>query len=234
MNGKSLNNAFKAVAVLVLITAVCVAVLTVCNMFFPKYTPVLDAQTAKLINGDMPDGSRGRQSEVRRVYRPVKGRRLRRGYVRVQQVQQSAKSGSACRLRRAKRRMAGAYIIESQSAGRDGDVVVLIAYYGKRIAGATVKKQGESYWSKLPPDVFEVLSGKDAFSDVDLQGEFGKTGATLSLSAIERAVNIANKIRKAVRHENFDGHDRKLSDRGGASGGVRMNKSEFKRPRSAD
>ena len=56
MNGKSLNNAFKAVAVLVLITAVCVAVLTVCNMFFPKYTPVLDAQTAKLINGICPKG----------------------------------------------------------------------------------------------------------------------------------------------------------------------------------
>ena len=39
MNGKSLNNAFKAVAVLVLITAVCVAVLTVCNMFFLNIRP---------------------------------------------------------------------------------------------------------------------------------------------------------------------------------------------------
>lgn len=196
MNGKPLNNAFKAVAVLVLITAVCVAVLTVCNMFFPKYTPVLDAQTAKLINGICPTGVEDGKAKSDGYIVLLKDNDYGADMSAFNKSNKAQKAEVLAVYGEPKGEMAGAYIIESKSAGRDGDVVVLIAYYGKRIAGATVKKQGESYWSKLPPDVFEVLSGMDAFSDVDLQGEFGKTGATLSLSAIERAVNIANKYAK--------------------------------------
>ena len=47
---RTIKNALISTAVLAAIAVVCVGLLTVCNMFFPKYTPVLDAATAKLIN----------------------------------------------------------------------------------------------------------------------------------------------------------------------------------------
>lgn len=196
MNGKSLNNAFKAVAVLVLITAVCVAVLTVCNMFFPKYTPVLDAPTAKLINGICPTGMTDAQAKDEGYIVLLKDGDYGADIAAFNKSNKSKKAEVLAVYGEPKGEHAGAYIIESKSAGRDGDVVVLTAYYGKKIVGATVKKQGESYWSKLPSDLFDVLNGADAFSAVDLQGELGKTGATLSLTAVERAVNIANSYAK--------------------------------------
>ena len=110
---KTVANALRSTAVLTAIAVVCVGLLAVCNMFFPKYKPNLDAATAAL-----------------------------------------------------------------------------------------VKKQGESFWGKVPENLFEVIgSGK-----VDLVEEFGSTGATVTLSAIERAVKLSAEfaleyntaIRKAI------------------------------------
>ena len=51
---KTVKNALKAMGILTAIAVVCVGILTVCNMYFPKYKPTLDAQTAELINGICP------------------------------------------------------------------------------------------------------------------------------------------------------------------------------------
>ena len=47
---KTVANALRSTAVLTAIAVVCVGLLAVCNMFFPKYTPKLDAATAALVN----------------------------------------------------------------------------------------------------------------------------------------------------------------------------------------
>lgn len=199
---KSASNALKAVLVLMSIAIVCVGILAVCNMFFPKYVPTLDLQTAKLIDKICPTGvgykrafdekyivmlqdgdyggdvdgfnksNKAKKAEVLAVYGEPKG-----------------ESGNA-----------GAFILESKAQGRDGDVVVLVAFKGNEVVGATCKKQGESYWNKLPEDLFEHVVG--ATSGVDLKGDLGKTGATISLTAVENSVNMAisyaNKYRAAI------------------------------------
>ena len=43
---KTVANALRSTAVLTAIAVVCVGLLAVCNMFFPKYKPNLDAATA--------------------------------------------------------------------------------------------------------------------------------------------------------------------------------------------
>lgn len=189
---RSVVRALKSMAVLLCIAAVCVAILTVCNMFFPKYTPTLDASTASLINGICPTGKDSQSA-------------FDEGYIVMLQESEHgvtlADFNKANKSTRAeilavygepRGENTGAYIIESKSVGRDGDVIILTAYADGKIVGATVKKQGESYWYKLPDSVFETLVGKSG--DVDLNGLIGKTGATLSLSAISRAVNLSNKF----------------------------------------
>ena len=81
---------------------------------------------------------------------------------------------------------------------------MLVAYRDGTVVGATVKKQGESYFGKLPDDFLSKIN--DTSGEVDLVGELGKTGATVSLTAINRAVNLSNAfalensaaIRKAI------------------------------------
>lgn len=189
---RSVLNALKAVAVLVLIAAVCVGVLSVCNMFFPKYVPVLDSATASSINAICPTG----QSD---------GDAFNNGYiVMLQESEYGAdldafnkdnKSGKAEILAvygEPKGDNMYSYTIEVKSTGRDGDVVLLVAYVDGTVVGATVKKQGESYFYKLPENLFDTIKGTSGA--VDMNKEIGKTGATLSLTAIDRAVNLSNKF----------------------------------------
>ncbi len=186
----TVKNALKAVAVLTVISIVCVGLLTVCNMFFPKYTPVLDIETAKLINGICYTGKTDDEA-------------FENGYIVMLQegdygvelseynkTKKSAKAEILAVYGEPKGLNAGSYIIESSSAGRDGDIVMLVAYSEGTIVGACVKKQNESYFFKLPENFLTTLTG--ASGDVDLKGELGKTGATVSLSAINRAVNLSN------------------------------------------
>lgn len=189
---KSVVRALKSMAVLLCIAAVCVTVLTVCNMFFPKYTPTLDASTASLINGICPTG-KDSQTAFDEGY-IVMLQESEHG-VTLSEFNKTNKSSRAEILAvygEPRGENTGAYVIESKSAGRDGDVIILTAYSDGKILGATVKKQGESYWYKLPENIFDTLVGKSG--EVDMNGLVGKTGATLSLSAIDRAVNLSNKF----------------------------------------
>lgn len=186
---KTIVNALKATAVLICIAVVCVAVLVVCNMFFPKYVPTLDSATASSINAICPTGKDDAaafdEGYIVMLYEDEYG-------VTLSDYNKSNKSKKAEILAvygEPKGEHAGAYIIESKSSGRDGDVVILTAYVEGTIVGATVKKQGESYWNKLPENLFDSVVGKSG--EVDLVGEFGKTGATLSLTAVDRALDLS-------------------------------------------
>lgn len=201
---RSVLNALKSMAVLICIAVVCVAVLVVCNMYFPKYVPVLDRDTASRINAICPTGrdddTAFDDGYIVMLYEDEYG-------VSLADYNKANKSGKAEILAvygEPKGEHAGAYIIEAKSTGRDGDVVILTAYVEGTIVGATVKKQGESYWSKLPDDLFDSVVGDSG--DVDLTEDLGKTGATISLTAINRALNLSDsfaldyssEIRKAL------------------------------------
>lgn len=196
---RSLRNALRSTAVLVIIAVVCVGILAVCNMFFPKYVPTLDRATASLINSICPTGT-GDAEAFDNGYIVMLGED---DYgVVLDDYNKAHKSDKAKILAvygEPKGMHAGSYIVESSATGRDGDIVILTAYTDAVIVGATVKKQGESYWSKLPTDLFDGLQNKSG--DIDLVGEFGSTGATVSLKAINRALNLSDDFAIAANSD---------------------------------
>ncbi len=195
---KPLVNALKAMAVLVTITAVCVALLTVCNMFFPTYEPVLDAKTASLINGICPTGQTDEAAFADGYIVILSETDIGVELNKFNKDNKTRKGVALAVYKQVKGDNVGAYIIESRASGRDGNVVILTAYVGDKIVGATVKKQGESYWNKLPEDLFSYLEGSDAYGTPNLGDLVGKTGATISLGAINRAVDISNALYKQI------------------------------------
>ena len=84
---------------------------------------------------------------------------------------------------------AGAFVIECSSEGRDGEIVLLVAFKSGKGCGAAVKKQNESYFNKLPADILDNAIGTDG--KVNADDLAGKTGATLTRNAMARALGIS-------------------------------------------
>lgn len=187
---RSIKNALISMVVLAAITVVCVGLLAVCNMFFPKYTPVLDAVTARLINGICDTGKTDTEAFDGGYIVMLRESDYKLALADYNKRNRSKRAEVLAVYGEPKGINAGAYIVESKSAGRDGDIVLLVAYRDGTIIGATVKKQGESYFGKLPDGLLDTLNGRSG--TVDLVGELEKTGATVSLTAINRAVNLSN------------------------------------------
>lgn len=187
---RTVLSALKSMAVLVCIAVVCVGVLALCNKFFPKYVPVLDGDTAALINSVCPTGASDDDAfsdgYIVMLYEEDYGATL----ADFNKQNKSSKAQILGVYGEVKGISSGAFIVECSSTGRDGDVVILTAYRDDVIVGGAVKKQNESYFSNLPSDLFGAVIGKS--DDVDLVGTIGKTGATISLTAIERAINLSN------------------------------------------
>jgi len=187
---RTVANALKSLAVLVCISVVCVALLAVCNMFFPKYTPTLDGATAALVNSICPTGKSDAEAFDDGYIVMLSETDCGVSLAEYNKANKSAKAQILAIYGEPKGDNAGTYVIECSAKGRDGDVVLLIAYKDAAIVGAAVKKQNESYFAKLPDDLFDTVKGESG--NVDLVGEIGKTGATVTLSAINRAVNFSN------------------------------------------
>lgn len=194
---RTVLSALKSMLVLTCISVVCVGLLAVCNKFFPSYVPTLDENTAGLINTICPTGVDGgtaySDGYIVMLYEDEYGVSL----ADYNKANKSKKAQILCVYGEVKGENTGAFVIECSAGGRDGDIVILTAYRDGAIVGATVKKQGESYWSKLPDDLFGEVVGSSG--DVDLTGTLGKTGATISLTAIERAINLSSDF--ASKHE---------------------------------
>ncbi len=199
---KTVANALRSTAVLTAIAVVCVGLLAVCNMFFPKYKPNLDAATAALVNTVCPTGQSDADAYEKGFITMLADADYGASLEDYNKTNKDKKASILAVYGEPKGLNAGAYVVECSADGRDGEIVILIAYRDGGAIGATVKKQGESFWGKVPENLFEVIgSGK-----VDLVEEFGSTGATVTLSAIERAVKLSAEfaleyntaIRKAI------------------------------------
>lgn len=185
---KSVINALKAVAVLAIISIVCVGLLAVCNMFFPKYKPSLDMDTLKLINEICPTGVSDDEA-MNGKYIVMLDEDELGAFDAFNKTNKSMKASVLAVYAELKGDNAGAHVFECSATGRDGDIVILVAYKDGKVFGASVKKQGESYFNKLPEDVLD--NAEDTDGSVNLNDIVGKTGATLSLKAITRALNIS-------------------------------------------
>ncbi len=195
---KTVVNALRSVAVLVCIAVVCVALLAVCNMYFPKYVPTLDMNTASLINSVCPTGKTDSEAFDGKYIIMLNDSDYGGDIAAFNKNNKNSRAEILAVYGEPKGDNAGAYIIESVSQGyNNGDVVLLTAFKGygpnAEIVGVSVKKKlNQSYWNKLPENVLDSMKGSG--TSVDLNAEFGKTHATFSLTAIERAVNIAGSF----------------------------------------
>ncbi len=187
---KSILNALKSVAVLTLIAVVCVGLLAVCNMFFPKYVPTLDRATAAQINNICETGKSDDEAFDGGYIVMLQESDFDCDIAAFNKAHKSSKATVLAVYGEPKGLNACAYVVETSSTGRDGDIITLTAYVDGAIVGAMVKKQGESYFNKLPDNLFDGVIGNIG-DDVGLLDEIGKTGATITLTAIERALNLS-------------------------------------------
>lgn len=177
-------------AILAAITAVCVLILALCNTFFPKYVPTLDTATASLINSICPLGVSDETAFNDGYIKLLSDADYGGDVVGFNKENKTSKANVAAVYLIVKGDKQTSYIIESSSNGRDGDVSVLTAFGADgKIVGAVIKSQKESYFDKVPSDLFDGIIG--ASEPVDLYGLHGKTGATFTLNAVNRSVNAA-------------------------------------------
>lgn len=187
---RTVKRSLISAGVLAAITAVCVLVLALCNAFFPKYTPTLDAQTASLINTICPTGVSDDTAFNDGYIRLLSDADYSGDMTGFNKANKTSKASVAAVYLIVKGDKIGSYVIEASSNGRDGDVSVLTAFdTNGAIVGATVKSQKESYYDKIPKDLFDGIIG--ASEAVDLYGLHGKTGATFTLNAVNRSVNAS-------------------------------------------
>ncbi len=186
---RSVLNALKSVAVLTVIAIVCVGALAVCNMFFPKYVPTLDRATAKTINEKLaPTGVSSKQAFDEKYIIMLQEDDCGVGFDAYNKKHKSDKAQILAVYGEPKGVNAGAFIIESVSAGNDGDVIMLTAYNSEAvIMGVVAKKHVDSYWNRIPDELFESLVGQSG--DIDLMQV---TGATHTRDAIYHAVSLAS------------------------------------------
>lgn len=187
---RTIKRSLISAGILAAITAVCVLVLSLCNAFFPKYTPTLDAQTASLINTVCPTGVSNDTAFNDGYIKLLSDADYSGNMTGFNKDNKTSKASVAAVYLIVKGDKIGNYVIEASSNGRDGDVSVLTAFSASGvIVGATVKSQKESYFDKIPKDLFDGIIGTS--EPIDLYGLHGKTGATFTLNAVNRSVNAS-------------------------------------------
>lgn len=185
-NGKE---TLRAVVVLTIIAAACVAILAVANEFL-KYTPTLDRKTATVLAELVPaDGDPMESFELCEADETIKA---------VNKAYGSGENKKVLAVYRAiKGSGAGALIIQSQAKGNDGAVVMLTAIKDGAILGITCYSQGESYWAKVDESSFASVKGQTQEIDPSL---IVTSGATNSRNAVVEAVNLAIKTAREVEN----------------------------------
>lgn len=196
--------------VLLVISAVCVALLSVANNLL-KYKPTLNAAMAVELNKVCPTTAEGDAQAARKCFDTnaveqnfLDGFNNKNGRDSTKSAFHLSNGGPLKSKILAVYRVIdgdkkGHFIVQSQSKGRDANIVLLIAYSPELvITKATVYDQKESYWNRLvnhgvadKDGVLKDYENKRAGDEAELAV---KTGASISLGAINKAVTLADKL----------------------------------------
>lgn len=191
---KTMKNTLKSVVVMMVIAVVSVSLLAVANKFFPKYTPTLDEATVKLLNQVSPTGVSDSEAYGGGYFEMID---FASTEINLDDFNTEYGSGDT-KVLAAYRALKGTnkdnIIVESQAKGRDDIIVMMTAYNQSAvITGCANKSNKESYWNKLPANVFDSLIGKSG----EIQNGNAiqpSTGATMSLNGVAKAVSVANNM----------------------------------------
>ncbi len=198
---KSAKDTLLSVIVLVAITVVCVAILSVANEFL-KYEVTLDVNTAKQLysvcpTGQATDADAIEYFELCSIDDTIESVNKKYGDVntKILAVYRATKGTNK-----------GKYIIQAQAKGYVGPVVMLTAYNNDgTIMKTKCIEQSESFWSKLEDG---NLTGFDGA--VGKEGTVNHTdiavgsGATFSVKAVATALTISNRMAVTVLSDGAD------------------------------
>ncbi|MDE7394685.1 MAG: FMN-binding protein [Clostridiales bacterium] len=193
----TLKNTLRCVLVLTVIAVVCVAILAVANRFMQPEEK-LDAQTSALINKIAPTGESDSDAYNNGSIKLVD---LSKGNYKVTDLDAYNKSyGTVNKKVRAlyssrnKSTNKTTLVVEAESKGHVGPVVVLVAYDDDgTITGVTVKSQNESYWDHVNEEkMYAAIVGNKGQISASSDMTAASTGASHTRGAIIDAVNLAS------------------------------------------
>ncbi len=196
---KATKDTLLSVIVLAAITLVCVAALALANEFM-KYEAKLDADMAKNLYAVCPTGE---ATDVDAI-----------SYFEIVEMDDeiedfNKKHGTATTkivavYRAIKGNNEGRYIIQAQSEGYGGTVMMLTSYdvEGRIMKSSCIAHDAESHWNKLDGYTgFDILTGKSG--SVEANDIAAITGATRTRTGLAQAVSISNAMAKNLTNERF-------------------------------
>ena len=198
----TVRSTLRCIAVLSVITIVCVVLLAVANKFM-QVKVTLTKQTSDMINTiaptDTDNDTAFNQGYIKLVdlsageYAVTDLNKFNKQYGSTNQkvlalyTSTNAQSGKVT------------YVVEAQGKGHVDAIVLLIAYNGVSVSAVKVKSQSESYWDKITD--YRDESGRDVFEMfIGTQGKVTgnqiatSTGASNSLRGMADAVSVANQF----------------------------------------
>ncbi len=199
-NNRTIKNTLKCVLALGVIAIVCVALLAVANKFL-KVEVVLDKATAKLINQIAPTGVSDDEAYGGGHIKMVN---LADGDYSIKSLDEFNKKGSnnqVLALYTSTHAETGnvTRVVEAQGKGRDGVIVMLVAYDAEnKVSALVVKSQMESYWSHITDieKVYAAYIGTSYSEQITSSQVAAVSGATVkvTLGGMTDAVNTASEF----------------------------------------
>lgn len=201
---KNVKNILVASGVLLVISLICIALLALANEFM-KYTPTLNEDMAIKLNEVCDTGADGSyidyfeivdMDEIGLNLDIFNSENIKQGEERSTLFYRKEAAVSTTFVlavfKQTEGINKGCYIIQAQAKGRDGNVVMLTAYdKDGKILKTRAYSQVESFWAKVKDEYLDAYNGKSGEIDKDINVG---TGATISLGAVNEAVNISNKL----------------------------------------
>ena len=196
---KAVKDTLLSVIVLTAIALVCVILLSVANEFL-KYEAKLDADMAKKLYSVCPTGEETDQKALE-YFEIVE---MDDKIALVNEKHGNAKTQIVAVYRATKGINKGKYIIQAQSEGYGGTVMMLTSYdeEGAIIKSTCIAHDAESHWGKLEGHTdFDTLVGKSG--EVGPNDIVAITGATKTRTGLAQAVTISNKMAQSIANERF-------------------------------
>ncbi len=189
---KTVKDTLMSVVVLFTIAFVCVALLSIANEYL-KYEAKLDEKMAKQLYVVCPTGEATDENALEFFEILKKDDEI----AAVNKEFGSATTKVIAVYRAVKGDNEGSYIVQAQSGGKDGDVIMLTSYKSDgKILHSRCYSQNESYWTQIKDKNFTAFEGKDGTMSPDWI--VVDTGVTITRTAIANAVTLSNKMAETL------------------------------------